>query len=74
VLIFPQSQQIPVAVHTGARARWTGRTLRVEMEGWVDPGLPARDADAIGHQVAGAIGEQLPEAGSLTWASHAAPA
>ena len=27
--------------HAHARARWTGRILRVEIEGWVDPGLPS---------------------------------
>jgi hypothetical protein len=31
-----------------ARARWTDRTLQVEIEDWVDPGLPAKDADALG--------------------------
>ena len=41
-----------------------GGTLRVEIEGWVDPGLPARDADAIGRQVAAALARQLPEAGT----------
>jgi cation diffusion facilitator family transporter len=41
-------------VHAHARARWTGRTLRVEIEGWVDPDLPAREADALGRQVAAA--------------------
>ena len=65
---------VPGVLHAHARARWTGRTLRIEIEGWVDPGLPARDADAIGRQVADAIGRQLPEAGSLTWASRAGPA
>jgi cation diffusion facilitator family transporter len=65
---------VPGVVHAHARARWTGRTLRIEIEGWVDPGLPARDADAIGRQVADAVARQLPQAGSLTWASRAAPA
>ena len=60
-------------IHAHARARWTGRTLRVEVEGWVDPELPARDADTLGRQVADAIARQLPEAGSLTWTSRAAP-
>lgn len=64
---------VPGVIHAHARARWTGRTLRVEVEGWVDPDISARDADAIGRQVAGAIGHQLPEAGSLTWTSRAAP-
>jgi len=65
---------VPGVVHAHARARWTGRTLRVEIEGWVDPDLPARDADAIGRQVAATVARQLPQAGSLTWTSRAAPA
>jgi cation diffusion facilitator family transporter len=64
---------VPGVVHAHARARWTGRTLRVEIEGWVDPDLTTRDADAIGRHVAGALSRQVPEAGSLTWTSRAAP-
>ncbi len=64
---------VPGIIHAHARARWTGRTLRVEIEGWVDPGLPARDADALGRLVAGEISRRLPEAGSLTWTTRAAP-
>jgi hypothetical protein len=60
-------------VHVHARARWTGRTLRVEIEGWVDPDLTARDSDALGRHVADAIAMHLPEAGSLTWSTRAAP-
>src|ERR1700691_1988282 len=54
-------------IHAHARARWTGRTLRVEIEGWVDPDLTVSDADALGEQIAQAIASQLPEAGSLNW-------
>lgn len=64
---------VPGVIHAHARARWTGRTLRVEIEGWVDPGLAARDADALGRLVASQISRQLPEAGSLTWITRAAP-
>lgn len=64
---------VPGVVHAHARARWTGRTLRVEIEGWVDPDLTVREADAMGRLVAGAISGQLPEAGSLTWTPRAAP-
>lgn len=64
---------VPGVLHAHARARWTGRTLRVEIEGWVDPGMSARDAAAIGRQVAAALAPQLPQAGSLTWASRAGP-
>ena len=44
---------VPGVIHAHARARWTGRTLRVEIEGWVDPALTVSDADALGQQVAG---------------------
>jgi cation diffusion facilitator family transporter len=64
---------IPGVVHAHARARWTGRTLRVEIEGWVDPELPARASDALGRRVADAIAAQVPEAGSFTWTIRAAP-
>jgi cation diffusion facilitator family transporter len=63
---------VPGVIHAHARARWTGRTLRVEIEGWVDPEVTARDADAIGREVADEISRQLPEAGSLTWTARAA--
>lgn len=59
-------------IHAHARARWTGRTLRVEIEGWVDPDTSARDADAIGRRVADEISRQLPEAGAFTWTARAA--
>ncbi len=61
-------------VHAHARARWTGRTLRVEIEGWVDPGLAVSGADALGRQVALAVARQLPEVGSFTWTARSAPA
>ncbi len=65
---------VPGVIHAHARARWTGRTLRVEIEGWVDPGLPARDSDALGRLVADEISRTLPEASSFTWTTRAAPA
>ena len=65
---------VPGVIHAHARARWTGRTLRVEIEGWVDPELPTRDADAIGRPVADEITRQVPETGSFTWTTRAAPA
>jgi cation diffusion facilitator family transporter len=61
-------------IHAHARARWTGRTLRVEVEGWVDPALTVSGADALGQQVARAVAGELPEMGSFTWATRAAPA
>lgn len=64
---------VPGVIHSHARARWTGRTLRVEVEGWIDPGTTAADADELGRLVAAEISRQLPEAGSFTWTTRAAP-
>ena len=64
---------VPGVVHAHARARWTGRTLRVEVEGWVDPEMTARESDALGRLVADEVSRKLPEAGSLTWTTRAAP-
>ena len=64
---------VPGVVHAHARARWTGRTLRVEIEGWVAPDMTARAADALGRSVADELSRQLPEAGAFTWTTRAAP-
>jgi len=64
---------VPGVIHAHARARWTGRALRVELEGWVDQDLPAREVDALGRQVAEALSRQLPDMSNFTWAARAAP-
>ena len=64
---------VPGVVHAHARARWTGRSLRIEVEGWVDGALTTREADDLGAQVAGQISRQLPEADTFTWIPRAAP-
>jgi hypothetical protein len=57
-------------VHAHARARWTGRTLQVEVEGWVEPATTVRDADRIGRLVADELAVQLPEMRSFTWTAR----
>ena len=52
---------VPGVIHAHARARWTGRTLRVEIEGWIDPDTTARDADALGRLVAEEISRSSPK-------------
>jgi cation diffusion facilitator family transporter len=59
--------------HAHARARWTGRSLRLEIEGWVNPTLSVRDADHLGRQVADAVHAAVPEARVVTFISRAAP-
>jgi cation diffusion facilitator family transporter len=64
---------LPGVIHAHARARWTGRTLRVEVEAWVDPALTARDGDALGRQAAAAVASAVPDVGAFTWTMRAAP-
>ncbi len=63
---------IPGVAHAHARARWTGRTLRVEVEGFLDPDTPLAAADQIGRSVAAALAPQIPEMHSFTWTARAA--
>jgi hypothetical protein len=53
-----------------AAARWTGRTLRVEVEGWVEAATTVADADRIGRRVANRISTDLPQMRSFTWTAR----
>ena len=56
-------------VHAHA-ARWTGRTLRVEVEGWLNHDTTVAEADRIGRLVADRVSARLPEMRSFTWAAR----
>jgi divalent metal cation (Fe/Co/Zn/Cd) transporter len=61
---------VPAVRHVHARGRWTGRTLRLELEGWLDGGVSVAEADGIGQAVAQAVGHAVPEVRSLTWSAR----
>lgn len=61
---------VPGVQHAHARARWTGRTLRVEVEGWVDARLTVTDADDLGRQVADRLAAEIPEMRAFGWAAR----
>jgi divalent metal cation (Fe/Co/Zn/Cd) transporter len=62
--------ETPGVLHSHARARWTGRTLRVEVEGWVDPATTVADADRVGRLVADRLAARLPEMRNFAWAAR----
>ncbi len=64
---------VPGIGHAHARARWTGRTLRVDVEGWVDPTLSVHAADELGRIVGDAIQEAVPEARAVSFTPRAMP-
>jgi hypothetical protein len=45
----------------------------VAVSAWVDPELIARDADALGRRAASAVYRQVPDVGSFSWSTRAAP-
>jgi hypothetical protein len=55
---------------THAPARWTGRTLRVEVEVWVAADATVTAADRIGQAVADKLAPVLPEMRSFTWTAR----
>jgi cation diffusion facilitator family transporter len=63
---------VPGVRHAHARARWTGRTLRVEIEGWLDADTTVAEADQVGQQVADQLAGRLPEMRSFAWTARAA--
>jgi cation diffusion facilitator family transporter len=63
---------VPGVNHAHARARWTGRTLRVEVEGFLNPDTTLAEADRIGRSVATALTPQIPEMQSFTFTARAA--
>ena len=60
----------PGISHAHARARWTGRTLRVEVEGFLPRDTTLAEADRIGRAVAAALTPQIPEMRSFTWSAR----
>lgn len=64
---------VPGVCHAHARARWTGRTLRVDVEGWVDPALAVAAADDLGHQVVAAVHGAVAEARAVSFTPRAMP-
>lgn len=64
---------VPEVHHAHVRARWMGRTLLVEVEGFVvsDTGIDA--AEAAGRDVEAAVLATIPEARAVIWTPRAMP-
>ena len=63
--------EVPGVQHAHARARWTGRTLRVEVEGFLDSETSPASADQIGRSVASLLTSRIPDMHSFTWSARA---
>jgi cation diffusion facilitator family transporter len=61
---------VPGVRHAHARARWTGRTLRLQLEAWLDPDTTVQEADQLGQIAANRIGVALPDVRSFAWSAR----
>ena len=53
--------------HAHVCARWAGRSLVLDVEGWVEPSLRVDEAHDLGVTVMKAVVQELPEARRITW-------
>ncbi len=60
--------------HVHVRARWMGRSLVVEIEGFVGPATTVEAAEELGRRVQDAVINAVPESRGVLWSPHALPA
>jgi divalent metal cation (Fe/Co/Zn/Cd) transporter len=59
--------------HTHIRARWMGRTLLVETQGFMSADASIADGEALGHEVELAMLGAVPEARCVVWSPRGLP-
>lgn len=58
---------VPGVEHVHARGRWMGRSLLVELEGFVPAATTVHAAEAVGQQVEEAVRTAVPECRAVVW-------
>ena len=66
--------EVPGVVHAHVRARWMGRSLFVEVEGFVPAGTTVEQGETLGRAVEEAIVIAVPESRAVLWCPRAMPA
>jgi cation diffusion facilitator family transporter len=64
---------IAEVVHIHVRARWMGRSLVVDVEGFVGSKTTIEVAEAIGRRVQNAVIAAVPNCTAVLWSPHALP-
>jgi cation diffusion facilitator family transporter len=62
---------VPGVDHAHLRARWMGRSLLVEVEGFVPPGTSVETAEATGRAVEDAVSAAVPASRAVLWCTRA---
>jgi cation diffusion facilitator family transporter len=61
---------VPGVQHAHVRARWMGRTLLVEVEGFLAAGTAIEASEIVGRDVKTAVLAAAPETRAVTWSPH----
>lgn len=64
---------VPDVEHVHVRARWAGRSLLVEVEGFVAPGTTVEASETLGRRVETAVIHAVPESRAVLWSPRALP-
>jgi cation diffusion facilitator family transporter len=64
---------VPGVDHAHVRARWMGRSLLVEVEGFMPAGTTVETAEEFGRAVEEAVTRALPESRAVLWCPRAMP-
>jgi cation diffusion facilitator family transporter len=64
---------VPGVEHVHARGRWIGRTLLIEIEGFLPGTSTLQDADELGQKIRDTVTNAVPEARAVLWSPHALP-
>jgi cation diffusion facilitator family transporter len=67
------ARQVPGTAHVHVRARWMGRSLFVEVEGFVPAATTVEAGEQIGRSVEQAVASAVPEARAVLWCPRAMP-
>lgn len=59
--------------HVHVRARWAGRSLIIEIEGFLPPHKHLDETERIGAHVQHAVAAAVPESRAVLWSPHALP-
>jgi len=62
---------VPGVEHAHVRARWMGRCLVVEVEGFVAPTMTLQAAEVIGQAVEAAVASAVPQVRAVLWSARA---
>ena len=65
---------VPGVAHAHVRARWMGRSLLVEVEGFVPGGTTVEAGEAIGSAVESAVARAVPQSRAVLWCPRVMPA